>query len=134
MMKKHGLQLLLKKDTITYKEAGHQSTIDLVFISSFISESLISCKIAKEIDYGSDHYPIITCFNLQTIQKKEQLRCQFKKTDTSKLQTTISEKITALRKDNLDSKEKIDEQVQALVNIIQQAIEASTSLVKISHR
>ena len=134
VVEEHGLQLLLKKGTITYEEAGHQSTIDLVFASSFISESLISCKVAKEIDYGSDHYPIITRFNLQTIQKEEQLRRQFKKTDTSKLRTAMSEKITALRKDDLDSKEKIDEQVQALVNVIQQAIEASTPLVKISHR
>ena len=62
------------------------------------------------------------------------MRRQFKKTDSSKLRTAISEKITALGKDDLDSKEKIDKQMQALINIIQQAIEASTPLVNISHR
>lgn len=109
---------MLKKGTIIYEGVGHQSTIDLVFASSFILKSLISCKVAKKIDYRSDHYPVITRFNLQTIQKEEQLRHQFKKMDTSKLQTIISKKITALRKDDLDSKEKIDKQVQALVNVI----------------
>lgn len=34
----------------------------------------------------------------------------------------------------MDSKKKIDKQVLALVNVIQQAIEVSTLLVKISHR
>lgn len=34
----------------------------------------------------------------------------------------------------MDSKEKIDKQVQTLINIIQQAIEALTPLIKISHR
>lgn len=61
------------------------------------------------------------------------MRCQFKKTDISKLQTAINKKIIALKKDDLDSKKKIDKQVQALVNIIQLAIEASTLLIKISH-
>ncbi len=42
VVEEFGLQLLLKKDTITYKEAGHQSTIDLVFTTTFIAESLIS--------------------------------------------------------------------------------------------
>lgn len=62
------------------------------------------------------------------------MRRKFKKTDTLKLWIIISEKITALRKDNLDLKERIDQQGQALVNVIQQAIEALTPLVKISHR
>lgn len=134
VIEEYRLQLLLKKGTITYEEAGHQSTIDLVFASSFISESLISCKVAKEIDYGSDHYPIITRLNLRIIQREEQLRRQFKKTDIPKLRAVINEKISDLSRHNLDSKEKTDQQVQALVNIIQEAIYVSTPLVKISPR
>ena len=85
VVEENSFQLLLKKGTIIYEEAEYQRTIDLVFALSFISESLIFCKVAKEINYKSNHYPVITRFNLQTIQKEEQLRHQFKKTDTSKL-------------------------------------------------
>lgn len=134
VVKKYGLQLLLKKGTITYEEAGHQSTINLVFASSFISESLISCKVIKEIDYGSDHYPIISRLNLQIIQREEQLRRQFKKTDILKLRAAINKKISDLSRHDLDSKEKIDKEVQALFSIIQEAIEVSAPLVKISPR
>lgn len=134
LVEEYGLQLLLKKGKITYEEAGNQGTIDLVFAFLLISESLISCKVAKEIDYESDHYSIITRLNLQIIQREEQLRRQFKKTDIPKLQAAINEKISDLSRHNLDSKEKIDEQVLALVSIIQEAIEVSTPKVKISPR
>ncbi len=73
-----GLQLLLKKGTITYEEAGHQSTIDLVFATSFIAESFIFCKVSKDNEYGSNYYPIITRFNLQSIQNEKQARHQLK--------------------------------------------------------
>lgn len=77
VIKEYGLQLLLKKGIITYEEVGHQSTIDLVFATPFIAKSLIFCKVSQDNEYGSDYYPIITRFNLQTIQREEQARHQF---------------------------------------------------------
>ena len=74
VVEEYGLQLLLKKGSITYEEARHQSTIDLVFAIPFIAESLISCKVSQDNEYGSDHYPIIMRFNLQTIQREKQKR------------------------------------------------------------
>lgn len=130
----YGLQLLLKKGTITYEEAGHHNIIDLVFATPFIAESLISCKISQDNEYGSDHYPIITRFNLQTIQREEQARHQFKRTDIQKLRQAISEKILALENLDLDSTGKIDNLVQALVKAIQEAVEISTPMVKICSR
>lgn len=134
VVEEYGLQLLLKKGTITYKEAGHQSTTDLVFATPFIAESLISCKVSQDNEYGSDHYPIITRFNLQTIQREEQARHQFKRTDIQKLRQAMSEKTLALGNLDLDSTEKIDNQVQALVKAIQEAVEISTPMVKICSR
>ncbi len=121
---------MFKKSTITYKETGHQSTIDQVFAISFIAESLIFCKVSKDNEYGSDHYPIITRFNLQTIQKEEQTRHQLKRTDIQKLRQTMSEKVIAFRNLDLGSTKKIDNQVQALVKAIQEAVEISTPMVK----
>ncbi len=134
VVEEFGLQLLLKKGTITYEEAGHQSRIDLVFTTSFIAESLISCKVSKDNEYGSDHYLIIMCFNLQTIQRKEQVRHQSKRTDIQKLQKAMSEKVIAFGNLDLDSTEKIDNQVQALVKAIQEAVEISIPMVKICSR
>lgn len=44
----------------------------------------------------------------------------------------MSEKITTLRKYYLNSKEKIDEFLQALANAIQDAMKVSTSIVRMS--
>ncbi len=44
----------------------------------------------------------------------------------------MNKKITAVKKDFLDSKKNIDEQMQALVNAIQEALKIATLLVKIS--
>ena len=46
----------------------------------------------------------------------------------------MSEKALALRNLDLDSTEKIDNQVQALVKAIQEAVEISTPMVKICSR
>lgn len=69
IVEEYGLQLLLQKSTVTYKEAGHQSTIDLVFATPFIAESLISSKVSQDNEYGFDHCSVITRFNLQTLQR-----------------------------------------------------------------
>ncbi len=134
VVEEFGLKLLLKKATISYEEAGHQSTIDLVFATSFIAESLISYKVSKDNKYGSDHYSIITRFNLQTIQREEQARHQLKRIDIQKLQEAMSKKVIAFGNLDLDSTEKIHNQVQALVKAIQEAVEISTLMVKIYSR
>lgn len=51
-----------------------------------------------------------------------------------KLQTSMSEKITTLNKDFLNSKKSFDEQVQGLINAIQEVIEISMPLVKIRYK
>lgn len=134
VVEEYGLQLLLKKGTVTYEEAGYHSTIDLVFATLFIAENLISCKVSQDNEYGSDHYPITTRFNHQTIQRKEQARHQFKRTYIQKLRQAMSKNVFALEKLDLDSIEKIDNLVQALVKAIQEAIEIFTPIVKICFR
>lgn len=46
----------------------------------------------------------------------------------------MSEKITTLNKNFLNSKKSINEQVQALINAIQEVMEISMPLVKISYK
>ena len=46
----------------------------------------------------------------------------------------MSEKVIAFKNLDLDSTEKIDNQVQALVKAIQEAVEISTPMVKICSR
>ncbi len=77
---------------------------------------------------------LIIIINLQTIQREEQARHQFKRTDIQKLRQAMSEKVLALGNLDLDSTEKIDNQVQALVKAIQEGVEISTPMLKICSR
>ncbi len=78
IVEQHGLHLLLKTGTITYNEAGHQSKIDLIFVFTAMSEQLIICKIPSDSKYGADHCPILSSFNLKTIEQVVEPRRQFK--------------------------------------------------------
>ncbi len=39
----------------TYKESMGESTIDLIFVTPLLSESLIYCGIEDKFDHDSDH-------------------------------------------------------------------------------
>jgi hypothetical protein len=58
----HNLSLLLPPESITFKRHGGESTIDLVFSSSDLMNSLTACYLREDLDHGSDHYPIETSF------------------------------------------------------------------------
>ncbi len=46
--------------TATYRESLRESAIDLIFAIPLISESLISCDVAGDFDYDSDHQLIVS--------------------------------------------------------------------------
>jgi hypothetical protein len=58
----HNLCLLLPPATITYKRHIAQSTIDLVFSSSSLSQTLTACRSREDLDHGSDNYPSKSSF------------------------------------------------------------------------
>ncbi len=43
-----------------YEESTGESTIDLIFATPLLSESLISCGIEDKFDHDSDHQPILS--------------------------------------------------------------------------
>jgi hypothetical protein len=83
----HDLSLLLPPETITFKRHDAQSTIDLVFSSSSLSNTLTACCSREDLDHGSDHYHIESSFlfSPHTVphvpkplwRKAEALRSQF---------------------------------------------------------
>jgi hypothetical protein len=58
----HNLSLLLPPESITFKRHGGESTIDLVFSSFDMMNSLTACHLREDLDHESDHYPIETSF------------------------------------------------------------------------
>ncbi len=54
-------------DTTMYKESTRKSTIDLVFITPLLRESLITYDIAGDLDNDSDHQLIQSNWTMYTI-------------------------------------------------------------------
>ncbi len=54
------MEQMIPVGVATYKESSGKSTIDLVFATPLLSESLIYCKITEEFDQDSDHQPILS--------------------------------------------------------------------------
>jgi hypothetical protein len=56
----HNLSLLLPPETITFKRHGRESTIHFVFSSFDLSNTITTCPLREDLDYGSGHYLIET--------------------------------------------------------------------------
>lgn len=55
VMQRREMEQMIPVGAATYKESLGKSTIDLVFATSLLSESVIYCKIAEEFDHDSDY-------------------------------------------------------------------------------
>ena len=44
----------------TYKESTGENSIDLVFATPLLTESIIACDIERDFDYDSDHQLILS--------------------------------------------------------------------------
>ncbi len=60
LQQQHHLSLLLPPRSITFKRHGGESTIDLVFSSFDLMNTLTTCFLGEDLDHGSDHYPTET--------------------------------------------------------------------------
>ncbi|EED15319.1 conserved hypothetical protein [Talaromyces stipitatus ATCC 10500] len=69
------LELLLPVGTKTRQDNGEPSTIDLVFGTWLLSESIISCGLTgNDLDHNSDHLLITTLLSLTTTRHPERKR------------------------------------------------------------
>jgi hypothetical protein len=59
----HFLHLLLSQGSIMQSENGYETTIDLVFASPPLKNSLESCRVRDDLHQGSDHLPILSVFS-----------------------------------------------------------------------
>jgi endonuclease/exonuclease/phosphatase family metal-dependent hydrolase len=62
LQERHHLSLLLPPETITFKKHGGESTIDVVYSSTDLVNTLATCRLKEDLDHGLDHYPLETTF------------------------------------------------------------------------
>ncbi len=87
------MEQMVPVGTTIYKESTGESTINLIFASPLLPESLISCGIKDKFDHNSDHQPILSQWMLQIIDIPLCSRLLLSKMDVPKLKKALLEEL-----------------------------------------
>ena len=120
-----GMEQLVPTKTTTYKESTGESTIDLVFATALLSESLISCGIAEEFDHDSDHQPILSKWILETVDKPLDVRRLLTRIDGTLLIETLQKSLALIPSTPSNTAKELDKKTISLIEAIDTAMEAS---------
>jgi hypothetical protein len=135
MMAEYSIELCTPPGTVTRPPSSTRgkvgSCIDLAWASPIVHEHLFRCAIAEELDYQSDHRPLVTEIGFTPQAPPIEKRRSFKNIDTVK----FTETVTALlpRISAINTKEDLEEAVNSVIAALQKGVEASTPLVRINH-
>ena len=120
-------QLLTPQGLETWSARDTNSTIDLTFATSFLSEALVKCDLEQDLDHQSDHLPICTEFGLQVTYQKPVPRRAWKRLNEELLLQSLrsnpvfSTEVIA----ELYTKEQIDQEVSRIHAAFLDAIDLS---------
>jgi exonuclease III len=117
-----GCELLTPPGTITYPTALGGTTIDLAFGSQELSNSLLECCIAKELDYGSDHQPIALRFQIEAPRAPIKPQRCWKNADLNKAKEIIAD-LDITRP--INSPEEVEDYAKYLSERIYKALDQS---------
>jgi len=126
---KTGLLQLTDPGVTTWSAQGNKATIDLTFASPALYERTIECKVQEEIDHSSDHYPIKTRLHITAPGGEPPKRRDWPRLDKDKLTTFIQSNLRHPHK-GIHTTSSIEHHTDYLVEVIQQAIAASTPWAK----
>ena len=122
------MELALPYASVTWEAKNTTSTINLVFISTVLQNRIINCGVAKELDHGSDYYPIATELELTPTYAPKIQRRNWKKMNHEE----ISTKVQLLYLQEPNSIEEIDQYTTYLISFIQDLIEKIVPYKKLS--
>ena len=85
--------MIAEEGKATWTRNDQSSVIDLTFISSSLSSRLILCERADDVEYSSDHFPIRTVLDIETLIRLQEKRRKWHATDYAKLIQKIEERL-----------------------------------------
>ena len=83
------LKQVLPPGTVTWQRHESKSTLDLVFLSSLLCNSLLECQKTLSSDTHSDIEPIRTAISVSTIEAEKRQTRNWNKTNTLLLGQTL---------------------------------------------
>ena len=77
----YNLALASLKGGVIWEVRGQLSMIDLTFLSPRLREQIVRCEIREDLDFSTNHYPILTSLLLYIIQVSPILQQSWKRMD-----------------------------------------------------
>ena len=130
LMKNSNLELAIAPFTPTRaRSLSHKpcSPIDLSFISSSLSNSLIFSKIALQFFHGSDHRPVLTSLDLDSPRKTWKPERNWKTLDTNLAKQECNNLQLPF---HFQDKHEVDEYLEYLNHFLQEIADRCTELQK----
>jgi Ribonuclease HI len=123
---KYDMGMTTERGTATWRRNKQASVIDLTFVSNSLIERVIECRLGT--DHGSDHYPVVTTIDIVTPPYEPIKRRNWKATDDRKLAGFVEQHINQLTdtNTNLITADDVENECQALIKIITDAVDIST--------
>lgn len=112
------MEQIVSVSTATYKESIRESTINLVFATPLLTESLITCSIAGDFDHDSDHQPILSKWTMRTVNNLLSLQLLVSKINIPTLKKTLAEELTKDLSCTSTTASKLDIKIYSLINVI----------------
>ena len=123
----YDLSLASPKGGVTWEARGQSSTIDLTFLSPRLKEQIVRCEIREDLDFGADHYPILTSLLLRITQVSPVPWRSWKRMDLEAVQAGA---VYLPRPPALTTPDRLDHYVQCLTQAIQHLIDQTVPWAK----
>ncbi|KAG6979043.1 RNA-directed DNA polymerase from mobile element jockey [Fusarium oxysporum f. sp. conglutinans] len=111
----------LAPGTITYEERGGRTTIDLCLTTAGLMDRLIQCEIETDMDHDSDHLPITTSLDLNTIKMIAKPRRNWKALDEKTFTRVLQRELPPQRRSRI--KTALDRHVEEVMAAITAAVD-----------
>ncbi|GAA5997318.1 hypothetical protein JCM11641_006759, partial [Rhodosporidiobolus odoratus] len=129
-------EMLLPPGTVTRRERGSESSIDLVASSAALSGRVLSCKVATALDSGSDHLPILSLLDLHPRRRVATLQLNFKLVDSDALREAYLQRVRSRGVPDLPltSPASLDDAVDLLQQDLRHAITSTVPPLRTPER
>ena len=126
------IEQIVPVGTAIYKKSTRKSDIDLVFATPLLTESLITCNIARDFDYNSDHQPILSKQTMRVVDNPFSSRLFLSKIDIPALKKTLVEELAKNSPCTSTTPNKLDSKVHSLINAIDIAMTLAIPKARLS--
>ncbi|KAK2923091.1 Endonuclease/exonuclease/phosphatase superfamily [Fusarium oxysporum f. sp. vasinfectum] len=111
----------LAPGTITYEERDGRTTIDLCLTTAGLMDRLIQCEIETDMDHDSDHLPITTSLDLNTVKMIAKPRRNWKALDEKTFTRVLQRELPLQRRSR--TKTALDRHVEEVMAAITAAVD-----------